>query len=336
MNTYDLELRELRLLAAIASEGSFAKAARTLHISQPALSRSVQEAERKVGFRIFDRGRAGATPTDTGRMLLRHANIVMATAMDLQRELALIRGVGTGALRIGTGVFPPDLFLGPAMARLLQPGAGIQLRMVGGGAPDLLMSLRKRELDLVVADPDWLEESTDVKALAVSQHEAHLLVRSGHPILANPCPSLDEVVAYPLVTSGTVPPRIARMAPPPKSSYASMQARFCRWIPSIYTDSITLMKDAVRRSDAVTLLSLYLARHELERGELQVVPIKLPWIKVRFSVMYLSHRTLSPLAEALIAAIKSAATAQQEEEQRLQDRWAPQIKARRRMRDAFT
>ncbi|HMP74180.1 MAG TPA: LysR family transcriptional regulator, partial [Kiritimatiellia bacterium] len=47
----------MRQVAAIATEGSFAKASKVLHMSQPALSRSIQEVERKAGFRLFDRGR---------------------------------------------------------------------------------------------------------------------------------------------------------------------------------------------------------------------------------------------------------------------------------------
>jgi DNA-binding transcriptional LysR family regulator len=100
-----------------------------------------------------------------------------------------------------------------------------------------------------------------------------------------------------------------------------MQTVLGRWLPTIYTDSIAMMKDTVRRSDAVTILSLYLVRHELDRGELKVLPIALPWMKTRFAFLYLSHRTLSPLAEALIQAAATAASAVQEEEQRLRQRW---------------
>jgi DNA-binding transcriptional LysR family regulator len=61
-----IQLREMRQVAAIAKEGSFAKAARVLHISQPALSRSIREVERKTGFRLFDREREGTFLTDAG------------------------------------------------------------------------------------------------------------------------------------------------------------------------------------------------------------------------------------------------------------------------------
>ena len=277
--------------------------------------------ERKTGLRLFERGRGGATPTDAGRMLLRHAETVTATAWDLQRELGLIRGLDTGGLRIGTGVFPPELFLGQALADLARHGRGICLRMVAGSAPDLLTLLRKRELDLLVADPAWLEKSTDVRVAEMSSHNAYLVVRAGHPLLEHPDLTLEQAAEYPLVTSPTVPPRVARLSTQGQSGHARMQALLGRWLPTIYTDSITIMKDTVRSSDAVTILSLYMIRHELDRGELKVLSISLPWVTTGFAFMYLSHRTLSPLAEALIQTATAAASVVQEEERRLHQRW---------------
>lgn len=91
MDHLDLDLRELNQMLAIAAEGSFAQAARRLHISQPALSRSIQEVERKTGLRLFERGRQGATPTDVGQVVLRHAETVTVAAGALQAEEKLLR-----------------------------------------------------------------------------------------------------------------------------------------------------------------------------------------------------------------------------------------------------
>jgi DNA-binding transcriptional LysR family regulator len=130
MENISLDVRQLRQLLAIAAEGSFARAARSLYISQPALSRSIQEIERKIGFRLFDRGREGAHPTDAGQMVLYHAEAVIAAARDMDRELARIRGLGTGELRIGAGLFPTELFLGHAMAGFAGRGSDVRLRMI--------------------------------------------------------------------------------------------------------------------------------------------------------------------------------------------------------------
>ena len=64
------DIRAMRQLLALGEQGSFARAARQLGITQPALSRSVQALEARIGARLFDRGREGVIPTDVGRLLL--------------------------------------------------------------------------------------------------------------------------------------------------------------------------------------------------------------------------------------------------------------------------
>lgn len=321
MEHFDLDLRELHQIMAIADEGSFARAARRLHISQPALSRSVQEAERKAGVRLFDRGRNGAVPTDAGWALLRHAETVSTAARDMQRELALIRGQGSGFLRVGAGVYPSELFLGQSLGKVLQQGKDIQVRFIGGGAKELLALLRKRELDLVVADPAWRENAADIEAEPLSEHQGYLVARAGHPLLCQKRPTLEDATAFPLVTSSLVPPRLAHLTPSRNTDAASEQALFTRWTPAVTTDSVTLMKETLMDSDAVTLLSLALVRKELEAGCLKIVPINLSWLRVSFAVMYLSHRTLSPLAEILIRVTRAVCKDLEAEEANLKKKW---------------
>ena len=64
-----LDLRRLRQLLALQEHGNFSRAAEALHISQPALSRSLQAMENPVGTAIFERQRGNIVPTDMGRML---------------------------------------------------------------------------------------------------------------------------------------------------------------------------------------------------------------------------------------------------------------------------
>jgi DNA-binding transcriptional LysR family regulator len=192
------------------------------------------------------------------------------------------------------------------MAGFAGRGSDVRLRMINEPAPELLRRLRKRELDLAVADPAWLENTTDVRAIPLSSYRGHFIVRPGHPLQSRRSVRVDDAATYPLITSTSVPPRIARMPMNGSSRNAKAHAVFARWAPTVSTDSIAMMKETVAASDAITILPRSLVHHELERRELAVLPISLPWLRASFAVMHLSHRTLSPLAEAFIRAVVDA------------------------------
>jgi len=67
-----VRIEQLEILAVVARLGSFRRAAEELHISQPALSESVRSLERELGIDLLERGRHGATVSDSGRELFPH------------------------------------------------------------------------------------------------------------------------------------------------------------------------------------------------------------------------------------------------------------------------
>ncbi|MFN3618577.1 MAG: LysR family transcriptional regulator, partial [Aquabacterium sp.] len=68
-----IDLKRLRHLTALVQYGNFHRAAEALHLTQPALSRSIQALEAHVGAPLLMRHRTGVEPTELGRLMLRHA-----------------------------------------------------------------------------------------------------------------------------------------------------------------------------------------------------------------------------------------------------------------------
>src|SRR5277367_5372169 len=124
-----MEIRELRAFVAVAEEGGLSAAARRLHVSQSALSQTVQSLERQLGVQLLVRGYAGARPTDAGKVLLGEARALI-DRHDL--AVAAVSGAAAtaGQLRIGVPLeFPPDL-LPAALAGLAvaHPGSRVEVR----------------------------------------------------------------------------------------------------------------------------------------------------------------------------------------------------------------
>jgi DNA-binding transcriptional LysR family regulator len=144
-----MEIRELRAFVAVAEEGGMSAAARRLHVSQSALSQTVQSLERQLGVQLLVRDHAGARPTDTGKVLLQEARALIAHH---DRVLAAIAGVGATAseLRIGVPLeFPADV-LPAALGELAtaHPGTKVEVRHFSSAAQ--LAALRAGDLDLVL------------------------------------------------------------------------------------------------------------------------------------------------------------------------------------------
>ena len=124
-------LDQLRILKAIASEGSFKKAAESLYISQPAVSLQVQNLERQLSVPIFDRGNRQAAFTEEGKVLLRYGNRILSLCDESCRAIEDLRSLNGGTLVIGasqtTGTYLMPRLIG--LFRQKYPQIAVQLQV---------------------------------------------------------------------------------------------------------------------------------------------------------------------------------------------------------------
>lgn len=116
----DLEIRHLAALAAVAEEGSFARAATALGFTQSAVSQQIASLEKAVGLPVLDRpkGPRPAELTPAGRLLLGHARDVLARIESLSAELDQLRRGVTGRLVVGTFQSVSSQILPPVVGRM--------------------------------------------------------------------------------------------------------------------------------------------------------------------------------------------------------------------------
>jgi molybdate transport repressor ModE-like protein len=155
-----MEIRELRAFSAVAEEGSVSAAGRKLHLSQSAVSQTIQSLERQLGVQLLIRGAGGATLTGAGAVLLREARTLIAQH---DRALAAVSGqaaASAATLRVGVPLeFPADL-LPRALAQMGAsfPRSQVDIRHAPSSAQ--LSAMEAGELDLALvrerpADPDY-------------------------------------------------------------------------------------------------------------------------------------------------------------------------------------
>src|ERR671924_2293342 len=95
-----LDVRRMRVLREVAARGSFSAAAEALSFTQSAVSQQVAALEREAGTELVERNSRGVRLTDAGRALVAHADAILSRIEAAEEELAAIKGLCGGRLRL--------------------------------------------------------------------------------------------------------------------------------------------------------------------------------------------------------------------------------------------
>jgi len=294
----DIDLRHLRHARALAEHGHFGRAARALRLTQPALSRSIAQLERQIGARLFERNTKSVEPTDMGSLLLDRALELLARSDDLGRELDSIQGRGAGALRIGAGTYPAEMLVGDTLAALVGQRPDIQVRVVIENVASLVPLLRRRELDLVIGDATLFADDPEFLITPLAARQGYFVCRPGHPLLKQSGLTLGDIVAFPLVATGRLTPRL--LGPLVAATRRRPGAIEARSPPTITCESLAMMKTVVAGSDAIAILPLGAVSREAGSGLLAVLPLVEPWLHANFAILRLARRTPPPSSDLFV------------------------------------
>ena len=149
-----VEVRHLAALRAVAQEGSFGAAATKLGYTQSAVSQQIATLERAVGERLIDRpgGPRRVSMTEAGRVLLRHAERIVAGMEAAWADLAALAAGDAGTIRVGTYQSVGAKILPELMRRLVVERPGVEIELTESASDvELLDHLERGELDLTFA-----------------------------------------------------------------------------------------------------------------------------------------------------------------------------------------
>jgi molybdate transport repressor ModE-like protein len=146
-----LDVRRLAVLRAIAREGSFSAAARTLDYTQPAVSHHVARLEDEVGTVLLVRTGRGVRLTEAGRALVEHADAVLARLAVAEDEVAAIAELRAGRVRLGAFPSASATLVPVAVRGLHEAHDALSVSLLEAEPPEALALLRGGEIDLALA-----------------------------------------------------------------------------------------------------------------------------------------------------------------------------------------
>lgn len=256
-----------------------------MHITQPALSRSIAAVERRYGFPIFNRIGHGVEPTAAGIQVLAQAQPLLQSMRVFDSNMGLLAAGKVGTLKIG---FPPLLasqLLADLARDFFAPTGQVELRISVRSGPALLEELKADAIELFLFADTQIEAGPDIEVETIGTISPACVVRSDHALVGRKALTVADLGAYPWASS-VEPPAMGQLLNP---------ARFL-------CDNYHVLRDAVLHTDLVCICSREFIADELADGRLRELDIPgfLPQ-KTTISSARLKGRMPSPLA---IAAIK--------------------------------
>jgi len=194
-----INLRHLRVFAAVVSSGSLATAARLMHITLSAVSKSLKELEQDVGAQLLIRGRKGVQLTQAGETFHQHAAQALSSfnqALALPQTAPLMPQV----LRVGALPTAAGYMLAPVVAHMREQAPHVQVQVVSGVYEFLVGKLRTGAIDLIVGRLIG-RDMLGVAFEALYEEDLLMVVRSGHPLADREHLRLEDLRPHVLITS---------------------------------------------------------------------------------------------------------------------------------------
>lgn len=263
-----IRLRHIQAFLETARRGSVTRAATALHVTQPALSKSLAELEVILGVSLMTRGRAGIVLTTQGETFLHFA--ASGEAAFKQGLAAVTQEAGGAGAPLAIGVLPSVAarIIPEAVLRLQRERPGLVPRIVTGANAHLIEDLRAGALDLVVGRLAGAEAMRGLAFTHLYSERVALVVRPGHPLASRAGDSADlaQLPAFPV------------LMPEPGAAIRPLVERFlvAHGIAAIPV-RIESVADAfgrayTRRSDAVWFISRGVVALDLAEGALVELP----------------------------------------------------------------
>ena len=275
------------------------RAAETLNLSQPALSKTLNELEQLTGTRLFERGRLGAQLTLVGEQFLTHAVKVLDALNTAGQALTRKEGVNNDVVRIGA---LPTAALGvlPAViGQFHQQQKDVTLQVATMNNTMLLAALKSGDIDLGIGRMSDPELMTGLNYELLFLESLKLVVRPDHPLLHENI-TLSRVLEWPVVVSpkGTVPRQNAETL---------LQSQGCK-MPAgcIETLSASLSRQLTVDFNYIWFVPSGAVKDDLRRGVLTALPIATQGQGEPIGILTRVDTPLSSGAQTLLSAVRKS------------------------------
>jgi len=322
MTDIPFTLDQLRILKAIAAEGSFKRAADTLYVSQPAVSLQVQNLEKQLNVPLFDRGGRKAQLTEAGHLLLNYGEKIITLCQETCRAIEDLQNLQGGTLIVGasqtTGTYLLPRMIG--LFRQKYPDVAVQLQVHSTRRTSWGVSNGQVDLAIIGGEvPSDLQDTLQI--IPYAEDELALILPTFHPLAKVETIQKDDLYKLKFISldsQSTIRKVIDKVL-----SQGGIDTKRLR--VEMELNSIEAIKNAVQAGLGAAFVSTTAIEKELAMNVLHIAPIREVEVRRTLYVILNPNRYRSKAAEAFIKEILPPFSTYPEalEQQNLPDRVYP-------------
>ena len=288
-----VKLRELHVLLAVAQTGSMVRAADSLAISQPVISKTISDLEHALGVRLLDRTARGIEPTEYGRAFINCGTVVFDELRRGVQAIEFLTDPTFGEVQIGGAAPFIDEMIPAVIARLAEQYPRIEFHVTESDTPTLCELLRGRRLDLVIGRTS-ITFGEDL--VSDPLFEDHMFVVAG---INNRWSRRRSIDLAALVDEPWVMPEADNLIwPVIEESFRAAGVGLPA--PQVVSNSMAIRTRLVETGRFLTILPGSTLHFGAQRLRMKVLPVVLPTEARPVQVVTLRNRTPNPIAKVFI------------------------------------
>jgi len=292
-----MNLKQLEVFIAVAESGSFSRAAEITFLTQSTVSQHISSLEKEFELKLLDRTGKGALPTEAGKLLLSHAQSVVAEAKKVPVVLNRFRGLEEVVLKIGGSNIPACYMIPECIAAFRREHPGVVISLYQGDSRETLERLKNEEVEFALVGKRFQEKDLTYTPLILDK--ISLVVPETHPWAEIETLTPDELIKEAFIfresgsgTDGALRDELVR------SGFAPDQLKV-----SMRLGSNEAIKQAILSGSGISFVSELSVKNECRRRELYLVKVLGLAIYRHIYLVTRRNRDLGPAANAFIDSI---------------------------------
>lgn len=176
-----LKIQDLRMVIALSQEKTILRAAEVMQLSQPAITKRLQDLEKELGVTLFQRMSRGVEPTSYGDVLITHAHIIINQIRHAENDVSDLTGGDGGRIIVGIPTEAASKFISKVVKKLLAKRKNAQVTLVSDYNIKLIPALKRGDIDLIVGRLP-MSEHEEVETIKLYNEALIIFAHKSHPL----------------------------------------------------------------------------------------------------------------------------------------------------------